>query len=112
MNCLKFSPTARLRPCGLQRRALPCSREASQFDVAVIGAGAAGLAPAAGLLDTGRSGVVLEVRERVGGVWSRREAGFPAAIELGAEFIHGHATTTRALLEKAGATGVDASGSQ
>ena len=82
------------------------------FDVVVIGAGAAGLAAAAELLQAGRAVVVLEARDRVGGrIWTRREAGLAAPVELGAEFIHGHAPITRALLAKAGATAVDASGS-
>lgn len=82
------------------------------FDVVVVGAGAAGLAAASELLRAGRSVLVLEARDRVGGrIWTRREPGLAVPVELGAEFIHGHAPTTRALLAKAGATAVDASGS-
>ena len=82
------------------------------FDVIVIGAGAAGLAAAFELLHAGRSVLVLEARDRVGGrIWTRREPGLAAPVELGAEFIHGHAPVTRALLAKAGATAVDSCGS-
>lgn len=82
------------------------------FDVVVVGAGAAGLAAASELLGAGRSVLVLEARERVGGrIWTLREPGLAGPVELGAEFIHGHAPITRALLAKVGATAVDASGS-
>jgi monoamine oxidase len=77
---------------------------ACSFDVIVIGAGAAGLAAASELVQAGRSVLLLEARDRIGGrIWTRREPGLPVPIEMGAEFIHGHATITRALLAKAGA---------
>jgi monoamine oxidase len=79
------------------------------FDVIVLGAGAAGLAAARELLRGGRSVLVLEARDRLGGrIWTRRESGLDAPVELGAEFIHGPAPVTRALLAKAGATAVNA----
>lgn len=85
--------------------ALPC------FDVIVIGAGAAGLAAAAELVQAGRSVLLLEARDRVGGrIWTRREAGLPVPIEMGAEFIHGHAAITRTLLAQGGARVVEAAG--
>jgi monoamine oxidase len=59
-------------------------------DVLIIGAGMAGLVAAR---DLGRSGVdctVLEARDRIGGrVWTAGIAPGGAAVELGAEFIHG-----------------------
>lgn len=59
-------------------------------DVIVVGAGVAGLAAAVRLAAAGRSVRVLEARERVGGrIWSEHPAGWPAPIELGAEFVHG-----------------------
>jgi monoamine oxidase len=85
---------------------------ASRFDVIVIGAGAAGLAAAAELLRGGRSVLLLEARDRIGGrIWTRREADLTVPIELGAEFIHGHAPVTRALLEQAGVRIVEATDS-
>ena len=79
-----------------------------RYDVAVIGAGAAGLAAAAELAAAGRSVLLLEARERIGGrCWTLREPGLAAPIELGAEFIHGEARVTRALMRKAGMTALD-----
>jgi monoamine oxidase len=77
-------------------------------DVVIIGAGAAGLAAAAALAGSGRSVVVLEARVRVGGrIWTRREPGLAAPVELGAEFVHGYAQETVAHLNRAGSTVVE-----
>ena len=71
------------------------------YDVIVIGAGAAGLAAADVLSRAGRSVLVLEGRDRVGGrVWTRRMPGLALPVELGAEFVHGEAAVTHALLNK------------
>ena len=73
------------------------------FDVLVIGAGASGLAAADTLTHAGRSVLVLEARERVGGrVWTRAVPGLDLPIELGAEFVHGEAAVTYGFLEKSG----------
>ena len=85
---------------------------APSYDVIVIGAGAAGLCAAGELVKAGRSVLLLEARDRVGGrIWTRREPGFPAPMELGAEFIHGPAPTTRALLAEAGIAAIESSDS-
>jgi monoamine oxidase len=79
------------------------------YDVVVIGAGAAGLAAAAELARAGRSVLLLEARDRIGGrCYSLRVAGLPLPVELGAEFIHGNPPATLALLHKAGMAAVDA----
>src|SRR5580692_4166256 len=77
-------------------------------DVIVIGAGAAGLAAAARLTRAGQRVLMLEARDRIGGrIWTRREPQLACPIELGAEFIHGHAPLTRALLAGAGIGSLD-----
>jgi monoamine oxidase len=58
-------------------------------DVVVVGAGMAGLAAAGELGRRGFTVTLLEARERLGGrVWTLRPAGWPTAVELGAEFVH------------------------
>src|SRR3954464_12826142 len=77
-------------------------------DVIIIGAGASGLAAASELLRAGRSVLVLEARDRVGGrCWTRHMPGLEIPVELGAEFIHGEAKVTFALLKQAGLSAVD-----
>src|SRR5207247_6199728 len=60
----------------------------SEVDVAVIGAGAAGIGAARWLVDKGSISVlVLEARDRVGGrVHTIAPAGFP--LDRGAEWLH------------------------
>jgi monoamine oxidase len=61
---------------------------ASAVDIAVVGAGAAGIAAARRLAEAKRASfLVLEARDRPGGrVWTVEPAGFP--IDLGGEFLH------------------------
>ena len=100
----------------MQRRFSCCmirgmSAANTDFDVAVIGAGAAGLCAAAELCRSGRSVLLLEARDRIGGrIDTRREPGVAMPVELGAEFIHGEAPLTRKLLRRAGLLAVDTSG--
>ena len=72
-------------------------------DVIVIGAGAAGLAAARSLAGRGLRVILIEARDRVGGrVWWEAPARGGVVAELGAEFIHGPARETMALLREAG----------
>lgn len=72
-------------------------------DVVVIGAGAAGLLAARELVRAGARVLVLEARDRPGGrILTARPAGADLPIELGAEFLHGDAELTRALLDEYG----------
>jgi len=80
----------------------------SNYDVVVIGAGAAGLAAAARLAAAGDDVLVLEARDRIGGrIWTHTEPGLAAPIEYGAEFVHGEAPVNFAWLAKAGTTAVE-----
>jgi monoamine oxidase len=89
------------------------ARSKIQADVLVVGAGAAGLAAAAELTRAGRSVLVVEARDRVGGrCLTRRLPGIPTPVELGAEFIHGRPEATFSLLKKAGIAAVDSTRTQ
>jgi monoamine oxidase len=59
-------------------------------DVIIIGAGIAGLAAGVALVTAGMKVAVIEARDRVGGrIFTQYDSETSAAIELGAEFIHG-----------------------
>ncbi len=80
-------------------------------DVIVIGAGAAGLAAARRLGASSLHTIVVEARDRVGGrVSSHPFARTAVPAELGAEFIHGRADETMALLREMGTAAIDTGG--
>jgi monoamine oxidase len=80
-------------------------------DVAVIGAGVAGLAAAGELRRQGFRVTVLEARDRIGGrILTHRDERIPVPIELGAEFVHGEAPETERILREAGLLDVDIAG--
>ena len=75
----------------------------SCYDVAIIGAGASGLAAARELSRTGLRVAIIEARDRVGGrVYTLHPPEPIHPIELGAEFIHGMPAHTWELLEDSG----------
>ncbi|MGB6986093.1 MAG: NAD(P)/FAD-dependent oxidoreductase [Candidatus Aquilonibacter sp.] len=74
-----------------------------QTDVVIIGAGAAGLAAARSLDERGIDFLIFEARDRVGGrAYTLRSHDRDFPVELGAEFIHGAAQSTRALMREIG----------
>src|SRR5688572_8601596 len=85
------------------------ANSAKAFDVAVLGAGAAGLAAAAELARRGCSVCVLEARDRIGGrIVTRREPDLAVPLELGAEFVHGRPPATLQWLRIDGTPLIDA----
>ena len=88
---------------------MPMTKDA--WDVVIIGAGVAGLTAARALAEAGRSVLLLEARDRIGGrVWTRHEVDTSAPIELGAEFIHGQIPQTLNLLHEAGTAALNTNG--
>ena len=79
-------------------------------DVVVVGAGAAGLAAALRLAERSIRVIALDARDRVGGrvMWTSLGS-LDVPVELGAEFIHGEAPETSALLRDAGIGNIETS---
>jgi monoamine oxidase len=85
--------------------------DAEVFDTVIVGAGAAGLVAAAELSRHRDAVCVLEARDRLGGrIFTRREPGVAAPIELGAEFIHGRSPATLGWLAKSNTAVIDVVG--
>jgi monoamine oxidase len=77
-------------------------------EVIIIGGGVAGLAAGAELVRAGRSVLLLEARERLGGrILTRHESDVPVPVELGAEFIHGKPPALFDLIDAAGLNAVE-----
>src|SRR5579884_2744273 len=88
-------------------------RETRGVDVAVLGAGAAGLSAALALAERGCRVLLLEARDRIGGrILTLTEPSLRVPIELGPEFIHGRAPVTTALLGSAGGFAIDTTGTR
>lgn len=70
-------------------------------DVVIVGAGPAGLTAARRLAQAGRSVIVLEARDRVGGrTWSQEIDG--AFLEIGGQWVSPDQTALKALLDELG----------
>lgn len=75
----------------------------ADYDVVIIGAGAAGLAAASALVHAGHTVALVEARDRIGGrVYTIRPPGATLPIELGADFVHGRPEETFAIAAAAG----------
>jgi monoamine oxidase len=88
-----------------------------EYDVVIVGAGAAGLAAAARLAQAGRRVALLEARDRIGGrIFTRHlpaaEGHAPLRVELGAEFIHGLPPATWSLVGQAKLSAYEIAGSE
>lgn len=71
-------------------------------DVIIIGAGAAGLMAANESGKAGKSVIIIEARNRIGGrIHTIQSEGFSGPVEAGAEFIHGDLPVTLSLLREA-----------
>jgi monoamine oxidase len=87
----------------------------TEFDVLIVGAGAAGLAAGRSLAEAGRRVAILEARDRVGGrILTRHVASDQSKvpIELGAEFIHGLPRASWAIVQEARLPAYELEGSQ
>lgn len=75
----------------------------ADYDVVIIGAGAAGLAAATVLTRHGRTVALVEARDRIGGrIHTIRPPEATLPVELGADFVHGRPHETFAIAHKAG----------
>jgi monoamine oxidase len=76
------------------------SPASGESDVAIVGAGVAGLAAGAQLVTAGLRVTILEARDRIGGrILTAVAPDVPVAIELGAEFMHARFDTGRLAVE-------------
>ncbi|CCD86659.1 putative amine oxidase (flavin-containing) [Bradyrhizobium sp. ORS 285] len=87
--------------------------EKAHKHIIIVGAGAAGLMAARELARAGRRVTLLEARERCGGrIHSLPESEFGYRADAGAEFIHGEAPVTHALMAEAGLRSVPVDGAR
>src|SRR4051794_20318125 len=89
-------PAATADPFAAAAKKKARRRKVRRADVVVVGAGFAGLAAATKLVAAGRSVVVLEARDRVGGRVKNWRCGMPPACDCGFIVAPAH-TRVRAL---------------
>ena len=81
------------------------------YDVLIIGAGAAGLLAAKELAANGKTVAILEAGEKAGGrIHTIADNNFDTTLETGPEFIHGNLPLTFALLKEANLSATETSG--
>lgn len=83
-------------------------RPGQSVDVVVLGAGMAGIKAAHDLVQAGKSVVVLEARDRIGGRLFTDHSFTSVPVELGAELLHGPNIPTWELIRAVGAETVPA----
>jgi monoamine oxidase len=86
----------------------------AEYDVLIVGAGAAGLAAGRTLAAAGLRTAIVEARDRVGGRILTEHVESPAGmipVELGAEFVHGLPRSTWDIAHEAGLTTYEIGGS-
>ena len=82
---------------------MPAKLLARTCDVAIVGAGVAGLTAMRELENRGLRTQVIEARDRIGGrIYTVRDSRLAHPVELGAEFIHGSAPDTLEIVREAG----------
>ena len=80
-------PDAAATRCGADRQGLEPRHGDADVDVVVVGAGFAGLAAARDLIAAGRSVVVVEARNRVGGRVRNQAIGDGKVVEVGGQWV-------------------------
>jgi len=80
----------------------PAAAAARRVDAVVVGAGLAGLAAADALRQAGRSYVVLEARDRVGGRTLNRKIGGGEIVEIGGQWVGPTQDRVLALIDELG----------
>jgi nicotine oxidoreductase len=79
----------------------------NQYDVAILGAGFAGVSAARELAAAGRSAVIIEARDRIGGrTWTKHSEAMGRAIEYGGAWL-GHHSSCRLTYGEARRYGID-----
>jgi monoamine oxidase len=86
-RCLLGATAAGIAAAGLPKTAAAQTASRRQADVVVVGAGFAGLGAARQIANSGRSVLVLEARDRVGGRVVNKSIGHDEIVEAGAQFI-------------------------
>jgi monoamine oxidase len=90
------------------KKEAPPAKPIADVDVAIIGAGAAGIAAARRLIAAGRKIVLVEASDRVGGRARTDQALFGSPVDLGAHWMRAGATNPLAAMAKAQGYGLDA----